>query len=73
VALAEFVLGATWTREAIVDAMARGPDATRVALPGPVPVYLLYTTVVVEPDGRTLFFDDIYRHDARLAQKLAMR
>jgi murein L,D-transpeptidase YcbB/YkuD len=73
VALAEFVLQGTWDRERIVEAMERGADSTRVELPAPVPVYLLYTTVVVEPDGRAFFFDDIYGHDARLAQKLAIR
>jgi murein L,D-transpeptidase YcbB/YkuD len=73
VALAEFVLQGTWDRERIVEAMERGADSTRVGLPAPVPVYLLYTTVVVEPDGRAFFFDDIYGHDARLAQKLAIR
>jgi len=42
-----------------------------VNLPGPVQVLLYYTTAVVEEDGELYFFDDIYGHDAKLAQLLA--
>ena len=37
----------------------------------PVGVYLLYSTVVVDEDGTTHFFEDIYGHDARLDVVLA--
>jgi murein L,D-transpeptidase YcbB/YkuD len=35
-----------------------------------VPVYLLYTTIVADAQGRVFFFDDIYGHDAALARAL---
>ena len=70
-ALAEFVLGDGWDRERIRTAMTDGSDNHRVDLPMPVPVYVLYTTVVVEPDGQVDFFDDIYGHDATLDGLLA--
>lgn len=67
-ALAEFVLDAQngWDRERIREAMTTGVDNRRVDLQSPVPVYVLYTTVVVEPDGAVDFFEDIYGHDATL-------
>jgi murein L,D-transpeptidase YcbB/YkuD len=72
-ALAEFVLGTQngWDRQRIRAAMTAGRDDRRVDLPVPVPVYVLYTTVVVEVDGRIYFFDDIYGHDAKLDALLA--
>ena len=72
VALAEFVLRGQddWSREHILHAMD-GPRRQWVTLRSPFPVYLFYTTVVVESDGDLFFFDDIYGHDARLAQLLA--
>jgi murein L,D-transpeptidase YcbB/YkuD len=73
VALAEFVLDGSWDRPRIVEAMKEGPKRNRVDLPAPVPVYLLYTTAVVDPDGRIFFYEDIYGHDARLARALANR
>jgi murein L,D-transpeptidase YcbB/YkuD len=51
--------------------MQAGPDNKRVNLPGHVQVLLYYTTAVVEEDGEVYFFDDIYGHDAKLAQLLA--
>jgi murein L,D-transpeptidase YcbB/YkuD len=71
--LAEFVLGGQngWDRERIRTAMVDGPDNRHVDLQKPVPVYVLYTTVVVEPDGQVDFFGDIYGHDARLDALLA--
>lgn len=72
-ALAEFVLQeqAGWNRQRIEEAMKKGPDNHRVDLQTPVPVYVLYATVVVEPDGQVDFFDDIYGHDATLGALLA--
>jgi murein L,D-transpeptidase YcbB/YkuD len=32
---------------------------------------VLYTTAVVHPDGVVAFYDDVYRHDARLEAALA--
>jgi murein L,D-transpeptidase YcbB/YkuD len=42
-----------------------------VNLAKPVPVLILYSTAVVEPDGEVRFFDDIYGHDAELIKMLA--
>lgn len=73
VGLAEFVLDGEWDRERIVEAMKNGPERNRVDLASPVPVYLLYTTAVADPEGRIFFYEDIYGHDARLARALANR
>jgi len=37
----------------------------------PVAVYILYQTAVVAPEGIVYFYDDVYGHDATLAQTLA--
>jgi murein L,D-transpeptidase YcbB/YkuD len=67
-ALAEFVLDGQpgWDRERIEQAMKSGSDNHHVDLQTPVPVYVVYATAVVEPDGQVDFFDDIYGHDATL-------
>ena len=72
-ALAEFVLRGqgTWDREAIDTAMKSGRNNRHVYLERPVGVYLLYSTVVVDEDGTTHFFEDLYGHDARLDAVLA--
>jgi len=72
-ALAEFVLRGQgkWDREGIDTSMKSGPNNRRVYLERPVGVYLLYSTVVVDEDGTTHFFEDIYGHDARLDAVLA--
>jgi murein L,D-transpeptidase YcbB/YkuD len=51
--------------------MKSGPNNRRVYLERPVGVYLLYSTVAVDEDGTTHFFEDIYGHDARLDAVLA--
>jgi murein L,D-transpeptidase YcbB/YkuD len=73
VGLAEFALDGTWDRERILAAMRSGPEQRRVALPAPVPIYLLYATAVADGGGRLHFYEDIYGHDARLARALATR
>jgi L,D-transpeptidase YcbB len=72
-ALAEFVLRGQgkWNHEEIDAAMKSGRNNRRVYLERPVGVYLLYSTVVVDEDGTTHFFEDIYEHDARLDAVLA--
>jgi L,D-transpeptidase YcbB len=72
-ALAEFVLRGQgkWDRDGIDTAMKSGRNNRRVYLERPVGVYLLYSTVVVDEDGTTHFFEDIYGHDARLDAALA--
>jgi len=72
-ALAEFVLRGQgkWDREGIDTSIKSGRNNRRVYLERPVGVYLLYSTVVVDEDGTTHFFEDIYGHDARLDAVLA--
>jgi len=72
-ALAEWVLTDTpgWDRARIERAMRSEPNDRHVPLATPLPVYLFYTTVVVEADGAIHFFDDIYGHDATLQRELA--
>jgi L,D-transpeptidase YcbB len=71
IALARFVLGEDQWSEARVAAAMEGEQNRRVNLPAPVRVLLYYTTAVVGEDGEVYFFDDIYGHDAKLAQLLA--
>jgi murein L,D-transpeptidase YcbB/YkuD len=59
-----------WTRERIKAAM-NGTEPTQVNLDKPIPVLILYTTAVVQPDGEVDFFEDIYGHDSDLEKVLA--
>ncbi len=59
-----------WTMEKILATM-NGDDTVQVNLAKPIPVLILYSTAVVEPDGEVRFFDDIYGHDKALAKVLA--
>jgi len=59
-----------WDVERIRAAM-NGDRTFQVNLIKPVPVLILYTTAVVQPDGEVRFFDDIYGYDASLARELA--
>jgi murein L,D-transpeptidase YcbB/YkuD len=72
-ALAAFVLDGTpgWDAAHIEQAMLRGTDDHHVVLHAPIPVYIFYTTVVVDEAGGVHFFDDIYGHDATLQRLLA--
>ncbi len=72
VALAAWVLRdkPEWTVEKIRAAM-NGDTTIQVNLDKPIPVLILYSTAVVEPDGEVRFFDDIYGYDASLARVLA--
>ena len=59
-----------WTPERIRAAM-NGTTTQQVNLVHPIPVLILYATVIVLEDGLVHFFDDIYGHDATLDQALA--
>jgi murein L,D-transpeptidase YcbB/YkuD len=48
-----------------------GDTTLQVNLDKPVPVLILYSTAVVQPDGEVRFFDDIYGYDVSLAKVLA--
>jgi murein L,D-transpeptidase YcbB/YkuD len=62
---------AGWTPERIHEAMTSGPDAQQINLSHPIPVVIVYATVVVPDDGLVHFYDDIYGHDAALQKALA--
>ena len=68
--LAEYVLRAQpeWTRERIAAAMDSRSEKW-VTLKEPLPVYILYMTACVNPDGAVQFREDIYGHDEK-QQKL---
>jgi murein L,D-transpeptidase YcbB/YkuD len=74
VALAQYVLrdSPEWTREKILSAM-NGESSLTVTLKTPIRVFIVYGTSLANEQGRILFFDDIYGHDARLVQALAAR
>ena len=59
-----------WTVDRIRAAM-NGDTSVQVNLDKPIPVLILYSTAVVEPDGEVRFFEDIYGHDASLVKVLA--
>ncbi len=58
-----------WTPENIRAAM-QGEETIRVPLQHPIPVLVLYSTVVVEENGEVHFYRDIYRQDAALERAL---
>ena len=62
-----------WDSARIDRAMKEGKDNTWLALDQPVPVYLFYTTVVVDQENRIHFYEDIYDHDTRLRELLEKR
>lgn len=71
-ALAAWVLrdNPEWSEDKILAAM-NGDETIQVNLAKPIPVLILYSTAVIEPDGEVKFFDDIYGHDAVLQEALA--
>ncbi len=60
-----------WTLERAREAMQSGPDDVTVKLVRPVPVFIVYATALAYENGEVHFYDDIYGHDADLAQALA--
>jgi murein L,D-transpeptidase YcbB/YkuD len=73
IGLAEYVLREEegWTRERIEQAM-NGEAPTRVILREPLWVYIIYASSLVDYEGTTHFWNDIYGHDQTLAETLAM-
>ena len=59
-----------WNPERIRAAM-NGAQPQQVNLANPIPVLILYATVIVLEDGIVHFYDDIYGHDAALEKVLA--
>jgi murein L,D-transpeptidase YcbB/YkuD len=54
-----------------VHAAMNGTPNQQVNLAHPIPVLILYGTVIVTQDGIVHFYDDIYGHDAALEKVLA--
>jgi murein L,D-transpeptidase YcbB/YkuD len=54
-----------------VRAAMNGTANNQVNLARPIPVLILYATVIVSEDGVVYFYDDIYGHDADLEKVLA--
>jgi murein L,D-transpeptidase YcbB/YkuD len=59
-----------WTPERIRAAM-NGAATQQVNLAHPIPVLIVYATVIVLEDGVVHFYDDIYNHDTELEKVLA--
>jgi L,D-transpeptidase YcbB len=61
-----------WTKRRLEEAIA-SPGSPRITLARPLPVYILYWTAFVDPDGAVQFRDDVYGRDRRVADLLASR
>jgi murein L,D-transpeptidase YcbB/YkuD len=59
-----------WTPERVREAM-QGEDNTRVDLPRPAPVLIVYATAMAHEDGAVLFYPDIYGLDDELDRLLS--
>ncbi len=71
--LAQVLLDSSqWSRDAIDAAIATGQTQS-IPLHRSLPVYALYWTAFVDPDGTVEFRDDVYGRDRRLAEALAAR
>lgn len=61
-----------WTRDRVLATMSAA-NTTSVRLSRPIQVILFYLTAVVMPDDGTVHFaPDLYGHDAKLEQALAI-
>jgi murein L,D-transpeptidase YcbB/YkuD len=61
-----------WDHDRILQQLSE-PGPHRINLHTPIRVFIVYTTALAAEDGRTLFFKDIYGHDARLQALLDER
>jgi murein L,D-transpeptidase YcbB/YkuD len=59
-----------WSPERLEEVIAGG-GSPRIPVARPLPVYILYWTAFVGPDGLVQFRDDVYGRDHRLAAALA--
>ena len=60
----------SWNMDRVRAAMNGNPNQ-QVNLAHPIPVLIVYGTVIVNEDGLVHFYDDIYGHDATLEKVLA--
>jgi murein L,D-transpeptidase YcbB/YkuD len=68
--LAELLLDSPdWDQQALQNVIDGGETKT-VFLQQPLPILLLYWTAVVEPDGITHFYSDVYSRDDRIGKIL---
>jgi len=58
-----------WDMDRVRAAM-NGTTQQQVNLTKPIPVLILYATVIVTEDGVVHFYDDIYGHDTTLEKVL---
>lgn len=70
-ALADQVLGPEWTTERLKKLIGSGER--RINLPQPLPIHLVYNTIVVGADGKITRFDDVYGFHRLVRQALADR
>jgi murein L,D-transpeptidase YcbB/YkuD len=61
-----------WPSERI-EAALHSEQTQRIPLKQPIPVFIIYGTAMATEAGPTLFFEDIYHHDARLQAALSAR
>ena len=54
-----------------IRAAMNGTETQQVNLAHPIPVFIVYATVIVLEDGLVYFYDDIYGHDDALDKVLA--
>ena len=69
--LAVYVLkdNGEWNKKSILDTIEKREEKT-VRLKKPIPVYLIYSTVLVNEDGSLDFRDDIYNRDKKLDEAM---
>src|SRR5262249_54798231 len=60
-----------WTLDRGQKSMDKGRDNVTVTLTRPVPVFIVYASALAYENGNVHFYNDIYGHDATLAQALA--
>jgi L,D-transpeptidase YcbB len=60
-----------WTLDRVQEGMKSGGDNVTVNLTQRVPVFIVYGTALAYEKNEVHFYDDIYGHDAKLAQALA--
>jgi len=69
--LATLVLGGDAAQSrAKIEALIAAGATTRLALPRPVPVYILYLTAIAEEDGAVRFYPDLYKRDPEIRAAL---
>lgn len=59
-----------WTVSKVEEGMKSGDDNVTITLTRRVPVFIVYGTALAYENNEVHFYDDIYGHDAKLAQAL---